>query len=136
VLYDLPGQGNNRGLNIQESEKTALFDILELLEVRPPFCRRRFMSVVRWRITPSSPAPWLYHQQYQNPNPKPCEGFISGTSMLAGEWRLIYTNAFDVLSLGILPVRAPSVRAVPAFESAISQALFHSRYPAPLFRRR
>ncbi|CAM9821404.1 unnamed protein product [Scytosiphon promiscuus] len=39
----------------------------------------------------------------QNPNPTPNDGFAEGTSILTGEWKLIFTSALDVLSLGLIP---------------------------------
>lgn len=42
-------------------------------------------------------------QQAQNPNTTPNYGFSDGTSILSGEWKLIFTSALDVLSLGLLP---------------------------------
>eukprot|EP00904_Undaria_pinnatifida_P009657 jgi/Undpi1/5821/HiC_scaffold_2.g01095.m1 len=39
----------------------------------------------------------------QNPNTTPNYGFSDGTSILSGEWKLIFTSALDVLSLGLLP---------------------------------
>lgn len=33
----------------------------------------------------------------------PNDGFADGTSLLAGDWTLIFTSALDVLSLGLLP---------------------------------
>lgn len=41
--------------------------------------------------------------QEQNPNVTPNEGFLDGSSILAGEWKLLFTSALDVLSLGLLP---------------------------------
>eukprot|EP00640_Fibrocapsa_japonica_P002649 CAMPEP_0113944118 /NCGR_PEP_ID=MMETSP1339-20121228/30647_1 /TAXON_ID=94617 /ORGANISM="Fibrocapsa japonica" /LENGTH=249 /DNA_ID=CAMNT_0000949193 /DNA_START=192 /DNA_END=940 /DNA_ORIENTATION=- /assembly_acc=CAM_ASM_000762 len=38
-----------------------------------------------------------------NPNPNPCDGLLDGTSPLEGEWQLLFTNALDVLSVGIVP---------------------------------
>jgi len=37
-----------------------------------------------------------------NPNPQPCTSLRTGTSPLTGEWSLVFTNALDVLSLGLL----------------------------------
>lgn len=42
-------------------------------------------------------------QQALNPNTTPNDGFSDGTSILSGEWKLIFTSALDVLSLGLLP---------------------------------
>lgn len=42
-------------------------------------------------------------QEAENPNPRPTEGFEARNSPLTGDWRLIYTNAIDVLLLGLLP---------------------------------
>lgn len=42
-------------------------------------------------------------QQALNPNTAPNNGFSDGTSILSGEWKLIFTSALDVLSLGLLP---------------------------------
>ena len=50
----------------------------------------------------SSCYPNAYPQE-QNPNTKPNDGFVDGTSILAGEWELLFTSALDVLSLGLLP---------------------------------
>lgn len=41
--------------------------------------------------------------QTQNPNPTPNDGFADGASILTGEWKLIFTSALDVLSLGLIP---------------------------------
>lgn len=41
--------------------------------------------------------------QRQNPNPTPNDGFTDGASILTGEWKLIFTSALDVLSLGLIP---------------------------------
>lgn len=41
--------------------------------------------------------------EMMNPNPSPNDGFADGTSPLTGEWKLLYTDALDVLSLGWLP---------------------------------
>mmetsp|Transcript_18827 Transcript_18827/g.24315 ORF Transcript_18827/g.24315 Transcript_18827/m.24315 type:complete len:287 (-) Transcript_18827:396-1256(-) len=40
----------------------------------------------------------------ENPNPTPCAGLAEGKSPLTGEWRLVYTTALDVLSVGLVPV--------------------------------
>lgn len=45
----------------------------------------------------------LSGHQGRNPNTTPNDGFAEGTSILSGEWKLIFTNALDVLSLGLLP---------------------------------
>ncbi|CAN0150923.1 unnamed protein product, partial [Ectocarpus sp. 8 AP-2014] len=39
----------------------------------------------------------------QNPNSTPNDGFSEGASILTGEWKLIFTSALDVLSLGLIP---------------------------------
>ncbi|CBN80185.1 plastid lipid associated protein [Ectocarpus siliculosus] len=41
--------------------------------------------------------------EMENPNPKSCEGFETGSSPLAGRWQLLYTTSLDVLSLQINP---------------------------------
>eukprot|EP00752_Nemacystus_decipiens_P017864 g16016.t1 len=41
--------------------------------------------------------------ELENPNPKPCEAFESGSSPLAGRWQLLYTTSLDVLSLQVNP---------------------------------
>lgn len=58
--------------------------------------RRSAACVLRaqWKHAPS---------QAQNPNAAPTKGFEDGTSPLTGEWKLIFTSALDVLSLGLLP---------------------------------
>lgn len=50
--------------------------------------------------TPNKPT---HQQEAENPNPKPTEGFEARNSPLSGDWRLVYTNAIDVLLLGLLP---------------------------------
>lgn len=50
-----------------------------------------------------APFPTGCTQQAQNPNATPNDGFSDGTSILSGEWKLIFTSALDVLSLGLLP---------------------------------
>lgn len=39
-----------------------------------------------------------------NPTPRPTEAFSQGTSPLSGTWRLVYTDALDVLVLGLVPL--------------------------------
>ncbi len=39
-----------------------------------------------------------------NPNPRPTEEFVRGTSPLSGTWKLAYTDALDVLVLGLVPL--------------------------------
>ncbi|CAM9877827.1 unnamed protein product [Ectocarpus sp. 4 AP-2014] len=41
--------------------------------------------------------------EMENPNPKSCEGFETGSSPLAGRWQLLYTTSLDVLSLQVNP---------------------------------
>ncbi|CAM9937980.1 unnamed protein product [Pylaiella littoralis] len=41
--------------------------------------------------------------EMENPNPKACTGFPSGSSPLSGRWQLLYTTSLDVLSLQINP---------------------------------
>jgi len=41
-----------------------------------------------------------------NPNPMPTQGLEFGTSPLSGDWRLVYTNALDVLTVALVPAVA------------------------------
>lgn len=69
----------------------------------------------------------------QNPNPTPNDGFAEGTSILTGEWKLIFTSALDVLSLGLIP----GVQIGQIFQNINEDGsevrvkkLFSSRFPA------
>mmetsp|Transcript_16497 Transcript_16497/g.29161 ORF Transcript_16497/g.29161 Transcript_16497/m.29161 type:complete len:221 (-) Transcript_16497:435-1097(-) len=59
--------------------------------------------------TPMHAMPNVTHlkpEQADNPNPMPTQGLEFGTSPLSGDWRLVYTNALDVLTVALVPAVA------------------------------
>lgn len=66
-------------------------------------CARSLLPQVEILIHSTTPCPTVFLLQGQNPNVAPNQGFADGTSLLAGEWKLLFTSALDVLSLGLIP---------------------------------
>ena len=124
--------GNNRGFNVQEREREKIDEAIELL-VRGCLsrvcivlycivCGGRVAQLCRLDDIDRPPRAFSQHdvkithtqptinhknqQEAENPNSRPTEGFEARNSPLTGDWRLIYTNAIDVLLLGLLPTGA------------------------------